>query len=125
MAARAIGLARVAVGASSWLAPTVVMPFFFGKSYTVPSTDHSQLVIARMFGVRELAIGVFILLNLAPVNVDVVRALLLLGVLCDAVDAAAVAYSYALGGVNARGAVLVGGVACVAAVIGWYTAQAL
>lgn len=86
-AALLLGTTRAAVGATAWTAPRTTLrltglgPATRGPEDATASTD----VVSRLFGVRDLALGLAVL----QTDPHLRRAALALGVAVDLVDAAA------------------------------------
>ena len=76
---KAFGGARVAVGALSWLAPTLSTRIFGLGS------DDRQAVITQLFGVRDLTLGALTATSSGPALAQVLR----LGIAIDAADTVA------------------------------------
>jgi hypothetical protein len=120
----ALAAGRAAVGATVFVKPTLLVKGLGGDSATAERTAW----VARMFAVRDFALGVGVLwaLNrsrrgraaaLLGVGIDpMLRELLLLGVLCDAGDAFAMVGALRAGSVGKLpgGATLVTAVGAVA-----------
>jgi hypothetical protein len=80
-AIRSLAGIRVAIGTSAWAAPRLA-----GKAFGLDASDNPQSpYLARLFGVRDVALGVGALTTKG----DSRRHWLMLGLLCDAADAAA------------------------------------
>jgi len=78
---KALAGGRVAIGASAWLAPNLV-----GRLFGLDPRGNPQLTfMARLFGVRDVALGVGALSSSAESR----RLWLQLGAGCDALDAVA------------------------------------
>ncbi|WP_327097428.1 hypothetical protein OIE68_00680 [Nocardia vinacea] len=108
MLIRGLGIARLAIGLSAFAQPAMTR-----RSLGVAGQDADGGVVARMFGIRDAALG------LATLSSDpaVQRVGLQLGVLADAADTAAVLLGRR-GGVTASGATVVGGGAALFALAG-------
>lgn len=106
--ARGLGIARLAIGLSAFGRPALARR---SLGIAVPDTDGGT--VARMFGIRDVALA------LATLSSDpVVRNTgLRLGALADAGDAVAVVFGRR-GGVTAFGATLIGGGATLFALAG-------
>jgi Domain of unknown function (DUF4267) len=78
---RNISLFRIAIGAISWLAPNLA-----GKLFGLdPSSNEQAPYLARLFGVRDLALGIGALQTTGAQQKQIVQ----LGLACDAADVAA------------------------------------
>jgi hypothetical protein len=96
-----MAVTRIGAGALSWAQPETAMRSFGIKG---PSSAY----VSRLFGVRDIALG----LGLMSRNPAVRKATLRLGMLCDAFDCAAGAIETKDGKLTTAGsAVLVGGAA--------------
>jgi hypothetical protein len=83
---KALGALRIAVGLVSWLAPELAARLF-GLD---PKRNRQAPYLARLFGVRDLVLGVATLTVKGPER----RRLLLAGLACDAADAGAAGLGY-------------------------------
>jgi hypothetical protein len=109
--ARALGLARMAVGATAWLAPRqAARSFGLGEIAGEPAAA----LLSRLFGIRDLAVGGALLV---AEDHPARRRALEIGVVCDVADAAAALIALR-SGMNARAALLAGGVALAATAVG-------
>lgn len=86
-AALALGSARTAVGVGTWLAPRrSLRTFGLGPATAGPAAATGSVdVVSRLFGVRDLALGVAVLQPDPALR----RAALRIGLAVDAVDAVA------------------------------------
>lgn len=78
---KTLGALRVAIGAGAWLAPNLAGALFGLDVKGNPQAPY----LARLFGIRDLALGVGTLMAKG----DARQKVLALGVACDAADAAA------------------------------------
>lgn len=102
--ARAIVLARLAVGVLSWLAPNLVTRMFAVD----PGANPNAPYIMRLFAVRDAVLALGVLLS----DGDARRLWLRLGVVVDSADAAAAAVGVRDGHLSTATGVLGGGAAC-------------
>jgi hypothetical protein len=86
---KALGALRIAVGLLSWLAPNLAGTLF-GLN---PARNPQAPFLARLFGVRDLALGVGVLVSRG----DARRPWLMAGIGCDVADAAAAGLGYRAG----------------------------
>jgi hypothetical protein len=82
---------RVAIGGGAWAAPGVTGKAFGFKNI---GSNHEALYMARLFGVRDIALGAGALAAKGPSS----RLWWQLGVVCDLADAAAGVISFRSGG---------------------------
>jgi hypothetical protein len=109
-AIRSLAGLRVAVGTSAWATPRLA-----GKAFGLDADGNPQSpYLARLFGVRDLALGIGALATSGESR----RTWLMLGVLCDAADAAAGVMAGRAGYLPKVPTVLVTGVALIAAGLG-------
>ena len=107
-AGAALSVLRSLVGSGTWVSPAASWRTFgLGTLGDAPGTE----LIGRLFGVRDLALGVAISHPLR----DVRRAALRAGVLCDTVDVVATLVALRRGAPRASGALVGGGAALFAA----------
>lgn len=92
---------RIAVGALSWLAPSVA-----GKLFGVDPVDEAKMP-SRLFGARDLALGVGTLTATGDARTKLVQ----LGLVCDALDAGAAVVGRREGSLSTRSAVMLGAAA--------------
>jgi hypothetical protein len=101
---------RLAVGAGSWLTPRVS-----GKLFGLDASDNPQApYIARLFGVRDAALGIGALSSSGEAQ----QQWLTLGLACDVADTAAGIFGGRGGYLGKTSAVLVTGAAIAAAAMG-------
>ena len=109
-AIRSLAGVRVAIGTSAWATPRLA-----GKAFGLDADGNPQSpYLARLFGVRDLALGVGALTTTG----DARRRWLALGLVCDAADAAAGVMAGRAGYLPKVPTVLVTGVALVAVGLG-------
>jgi hypothetical protein len=109
-AIRSLAGIRVAVGTSAWATPRLA-----GKAFGLDADANPQSpYLARLFGVRDLALGIGALTTTGESR----RHWLMLGMMCDAADAAAGVLAGRAGYLPKVPTVLVTGVALVAAGLG-------
>jgi hypothetical protein len=109
-AASALSTLRSLVGAGTWASPAASWRTFgFGSTDVGAST----VLLGRLFGVRDLALGRAV----RHESADVRRAALRAGVLCDSADVVATVLALRRGAPRASG-VLVGGGAALFATLG-------
>jgi hypothetical protein len=83
---KALGALRIAVGLVSWLTPNLA-----ARLFGLDAAHNRQApYLARLFGVRDLVLGVVTLTAKGPER----RRWLLAGMACDAADAAAAGLGY-------------------------------
>jgi hypothetical protein len=82
---------RVAIGGGAWAAPGLTGKAFGFKNI---DTNHEALFMARLFGVRDIALGAGALASSGDAN----RLWWQIGVVCDLADAAAGVISFKAGG---------------------------
>jgi hypothetical protein len=82
---------RVAIGGGAWAAPGLTGKVFGFKNI---DTNHEALFMARLFGVRDVALGAGALASSGDAN----RLWWQIGVVCDLADAAAGLISFKAGG---------------------------
>jgi Domain of unknown function (DUF4267) len=112
---RAFASLRVAIGAGSFLAPRLS-----GRAFGLDPDRNPQLpVMARLFGVRDLALGVGVLTT----EGDARRRWLQLGLVCDAADAATGAIARRNGEIGAFAGVVLTGAALVGVGLGVHALQ--
>ena len=99
---------RIAIGVLSWIAPAFVARVF---GIGGPTESHMP---ARLFGARDLALGVGTLTATGETQKKLVQ----LGVLCDTLDLGAAVVGKREGSLPAAPAALLGVVAAGAAVVG-------
>ena len=101
---------RIVVGTASWVAPRLS-----GELFGVSSRRNPQLpYIARLFGIRDLAMGVGVL----AAGADERRLWLQLGVVCDLADALAALAAGRNGELDRRSTVMVTAPAVIASGLG-------
>jgi|SRR5215207_5474323 len=109
-AIRSLAGIRVAIGTSAWATPRLA-----GKAFGLDADDNPQSpYLARLFGVRDVALGIGALTTAGESQ----RRWLALGLLCDAADAAAGVLAGRGGYLPKLPTVLVTGTALVAAGLG-------
>lgn len=109
-AIRSLAGLRMAIGTSAWATPRLA-----GKAFGLDSDGNPQSpYLARLFGIRDLALGVGALTTSGEAR----RQWLMLGMVCDAADAAAGVMAGRAGYLPKLPTVLVTGVALVAAGMG-------
>ena|SRR5947207_1030487 len=109
-AIRSIAGVRMAIGASAWATPRLA-----GKAFGLDADGNPQSpYLARLFGVRDVALGVGTLTTTGESQ----RRWLMLGLFCDAADAAAGVLAGRGGYLPKLPTVLVTGTALVAAGLG-------
>ena len=113
-----IGALRVLIGSTTWIAPQQSVRFFGLDSASSPVSENSQS-IARLFGVREFALGVSLLGLVGNNDPAVLQTIVKLGIIIDAVDLAAFLIAYQKGHIAERGLLLSGAGAAVFAAIGY------
>src|SRR6266496_5385632 len=107
---RSLAGVRMAIGTSAWATPRLA-----GKAFGLHSDSNPQSpYLARLFGVRDLALGIGTLTTTGESQ----RRWLALGLLCDAADAAAGVLAGRAGYLPKLPTVLVTGTALVAAGLG-------
>jgi hypothetical protein len=107
---RSLAGIRMAIGTSAWATPRLA-----GKAFGLDSDANPQSpYLARLFGVRDLALGIGALTTTGESR----RHWLMLGMMCDAADAAAGYIAGRAGYLPKVPTVLVTGVALVAAGLG-------
>jgi hypothetical protein len=106
-----LGLTRVAVGVTAWLAPALATRTF---GLGPIASDANGAVVTRLFAARDLVLGGAVLAARDPAALT--RALEL-GLVADVADLATAVVSLREGG-NRVGALVVGGGAAALAVIG-------
>jgi Domain of unknown function (DUF4267) len=107
---RSLSGIRMAIGTSAWATPRLA-----GKAFGLDSDSNPQSpYLARLFGIRDLALGVGTLTTTGESQ----RRWLALGLLCDAADAAAGVLAGRAGYLPKIPTVLVTGTALVAAGLG-------
>jgi hypothetical protein len=101
---------RLAIGAGAWAAPDTT-----GKMFGLdPAGNPQGNYLARLFGVRDIALGAGALVS----NGESKALWLRLGVACDAADAAAAVLARRRGVIPAWATVLLAGTAVSAAALG-------
>lgn len=105
----ALAALRTAVGVGAWLAPRTT-----GKLFGLAVDSAEAVLMARLFGVRDVALG------LATLQTDGAarRTLVQAGIACDVLDAAAAALGARRGGIGRLSAAAVAAVALTAAATG-------
>jgi hypothetical protein len=107
---RSLAGVRMAIGTSAWATPRLA-----GKAFGLDSAGNPQSpYLARLFGVRDIALGIGALTTTGESQ----RRWLALGLLCDAADAAAGVLAGRGGYLPKLPTVLVTGTALVAAGLG-------
>jgi hypothetical protein len=107
---RSLAGVRMAIGTSAWATPRLA-----GKAFGLDSDSNPQSpYLARLFGVRDIALGIGALTTTGESQ----RRWLALGLLCDAADAAAGVLAGRGGYLPKLPTVLVTGTALVAAGLG-------
>jgi hypothetical protein len=113
---RNLAVIRLAVGIVSWLFPNLG-----GRLFGLDPADNPQApYLARLFGVRDVALAVGTLRSSGEAREQWLK----LGVVCDVADTAAAGIGHRAGYLPTPTAVLVGGVAVGAAVLGVQALQA-
>lgn len=113
---RNLALLRIAIGVGAWVAPSLA-----GKVFGIDAKANPQApYLARLFGIRDLALGVGLLQSSGEAR----RMWLQLGVLCDGADVAAAGLGGREGYLSTSTAVLAGGTATVATALGVSALQA-
>jgi hypothetical protein len=113
---RNLAAIRLAVGVISWLFPNLG-----GRLFGLDPADNPQApYLARLFGVRDVALAVGTLQSSGDAREQWLR----LGVACDVADTAAAGLGHRAGYLPAPTALLVGGVAVAAAALGVQALQA-
>jgi hypothetical protein len=107
--ATTLSVARIALGAAAWVAPGLTL-----KALLLDQEDAQAPFLLRLFGARDVALGVVTLLA-AP---EARPALLKVGVAVDASDAAAVGIAARGGALRPLPAAMVAGTASTAVVTG-------
>lgn len=107
---------RIAIGAATYAAPDLVGTVFGFK----PSEDQAAAFMARLFGVRDVALGIGTLASKGEAQAMWWR----LGMLCDAADAATGLLAFQSPGAPKRAAVMTMAVALGALGIGFAGARA-
>lgn len=105
---QAFGGARMAVGAVSWMAPSLTARIF-GLD-----PDSRQPIVTQLFGARDFALGFVTATSAGPTGRQVLR----LGAMIDAADTVASLRQIRAGTLSTQGAILVGGAAALATAIG-------
>jgi hypothetical protein len=101
---------RLAIGVGAWLAPNLT-----GRMFGLDTAGNPQMVyMARLFGIRDIALGIGTLVASAEAR----PLWLKLGLLSDTADVGAAALAHHDGSVSAPVAGLLGGVAAAAAATG-------
>jgi hypothetical protein len=101
---------RTAIGVGAWLAPR-----FSGRLFGLdPDANPQASYLGRLFGVRDVALGVGLSSSSGPDRQQWLR----LGVACDLADAAAGVLAGRAGALPKRATVLVTGTALMAAAMG-------
>jgi hypothetical protein len=104
---RNIAILRIAIGVISYLAPNLG-----GKLFGLdPSSNPQAPYLARLFGVRDIALGVGAMQSSGAAQ----KQLLQLGMACDIADVGAAVFGKRSGYLPAVTALLVGGTAAAAA----------
>jgi hypothetical protein len=107
---RSLAGVRLAIGTSAWATPNLA-----GRAFGLDSAANPQSpYLARLFGIRDVALGVGVLTTSGESR----RRWLVLGMLCDAADAAAGVLAGRGGYLPKLPTVLVTGTALVAAGLG-------
>lgn len=97
-AARSLAVGRFVVGLSGWLAPRML-----SRLFGVRLDDNPEAVLmARLFGVRDVALGVAVLGTTGQAR----QLMLRIGVACDLLDALAAVVGTRGGGLPKRSALL-------------------
>lgn len=99
---------RIVIGAVSWLAPA-----FAGKLFGISPVDEAKMP-SRLFGARDVALGVGALTTAGETQAKLVQ----LGVLCDVLDAGAAVIGKKEGALSTRSAVMLGAAAVSAVAAG-------
>lgn len=107
--ATTLALGRIALGTASWAAPRLA-----ARAMMLGSTDAQSSFLVRLFGARDLALGVVTLLA-AP---EARPVLLKVGIAVDASDAAAAALAARGGALRPLPAAVIAGTAGAAVVTG-------
>lgn len=110
-------LGRIAIGAATYAAPDLVGTVFGFK----PAEDQVGAFMGRLFGVRDLALGIGTLASKGEAQALWWR----LGILCDAADAATGVLAYQTAGAPKRGAVMTIAVALGAVGLGFVGARSV
>jgi hypothetical protein len=101
---------RLAIGVGAWVAPNLT-----GRLFGLdPQSNPQSVYMARLFGIRDVALGIGAL-SASP---EARRLWLQLGLLSDVADAGAAALARRDGSVSAPVALVLGGVAVAAAASG-------
>lgn len=108
--ATSLALARIAAGASAYAVPELGL-----KTAMLDPTAPQSPYLLRLFGVRDVALGVITLMA----KPEAVPALLKLGMLVDASDAAAAVLALKSGAVKPPTGVALAGVATAAVIAGF------
>lgn len=98
----------MAVGAVSWMAPSLTARIF-GLD-----PDSRQPIVTQLFGARDFALGFVTATSAGPTGRQVLR----LGAMIDAADTVASLRQIRAGTLSTQGAILVGGAAAFATAIG-------
>lgn len=99
---------RIAIGAATWISPTRS-----AKAFGL-DPDPKLGYIARLFGARDVALGVGVLTT----SDEARRSWLQLGLACDALDTVAAMLAERDGSMRPRAAALAGGAAVAGAILG-------
>jgi hypothetical protein len=113
---RTLAALRLAVGVISWFFPSLG-----GRLFGLDPADNPQApYLARLFGVRDVALAVGALQSRGEAREQWLR----LGVVCDVADTAAAGLGHRAGYLPTPTAILVGGVAAGATALGVQALQA-
>jgi hypothetical protein len=108
--ARSLVVLRMLIGATTWLAPNLAARLFFIDPHANPNLPF----IARLFGIRDVVLGLGVLFSEGEPR----KLWLRLGVLTDSVDAAAATLGFRGGTLSTPAGVLGGGAAVSAVAMG-------
>ena len=99
---------RIVIGLLSWLAPNVI-----AKLFGIKEVDEAKMP-SRLFGARDLALGVGTLTATGETKAKLVQ----LGVLCDALDLGAAVVGKREGALSQRTTIMLGAAAASAVAAG-------
>jgi len=108
-ASKLLPAGRIAIGGLTWASPDLAGKLFMMKT----KDNHEAIALGRLFGVRDVALGVGALAS----SGDGAKLWWQLGLVCDAADAAAGVLGFKAGG-SKLGSVLLTGAAISGVVLG-------